>query len=321
MAKPIKPAAVQPGDRVRVVFPSSPAEQGAIDAGLAELSRLGYRPDAPTRTERPAGFFASALAFRQGDLQEALRDDSARAVICGRGGYGSSALLAGLKLAPRTRPKLLVGYSDATALLIYVWQRCGWTSVHGPMVAAGLDRGAGQPCGYDRESFIAGLSGASSRWGVPLDGETLVAGEASGRLLGGCVTLIETALGTPWELDTRGAILLLEDRGLKPYQLDRLLLHLAQAGKFRGVRGFVLGDFPDCDPPPGSRLTAREVCKNALAQLRVPIVFGAPLGHSARPMLTVPLGVRARLQASGKGQLEILEAAVVPTKNTKGRSR
>jgi muramoyltetrapeptide carboxypeptidase len=125
------------------------------------------------------------------------------------------------------------------------------------------------------------------------------------------MTLVETTLGTPWELDTRDAILLLEDRGMKPWQVDRALMHLKQAGKFDGVRGFVLGDFPECEPPMNGSPSVRDVCARILGPLGVPIVFGAPVGHTMRPMLTVPLGVRARLQAGGEGALEILEPAVV----------
>jgi muramoyltetrapeptide carboxypeptidase len=121
-------------------------------------------------------------------------------------------------------------------------------------------------------------------------------------------------LGTPWEFDTRGAILFLEDRGVKPYQLDRMLLHLLQAGKFRGVRGIVLGDFPDSEPPQECSPSVRDVCRRILMPLRVPIIFGAPIGHTVRPMLTIPFGVRARLRAAGEGQLEILEPAVRPQK-------
>jgi muramoyltetrapeptide carboxypeptidase len=142
-------------------------------------------------------------------------------------------------------------------------------------------------------------------------------GSASGTLLGGCLALVETTLGTPWELDTRGAILLLEDRALKPYQLDRLLLHLAQAGKFRGVRGFVLGDFPESEPPRRSRVTVRDVFLRILGPLGVPIVFGAAVGHTARPMLTMPLGVRVRLHAQGAGTLDVLEAPVARAQTTR----
>ncbi len=136
------------------------------------------------------------------------------------------------------------------------------------------------------------------------------AGVASGIILGGCLTLLQTTIGTAWELDTRGAILLLEDRGVKPYQVDRMLLHLAQAGKFAGVRGIVLGEFPDCESPSGSGVTVRDVCRRILGALRIPVIFGAAVGHTPRAIVTVPLGVRARLHSIGEGQLEILEPVV-----------
>jgi muramoyltetrapeptide carboxypeptidase len=101
---------------------------------------------------------------------------------------------------------------------------------------------------------------------------------------------------------------------VKPYQVDRSLLHLAQAGKFRGVRGVVLGDFPDSEPPAGSSVTVRDVCKRVFGRMGIPVIFGAALGHTHRPMLTIPLGVRARLTTGGEGKLEILEPAVLPTK-------
>jgi muramoyltetrapeptide carboxypeptidase len=135
-------------------------------------------------------------------------------------------------------------------------------------------------------------------------------------VLGGCITLLETTLGTPWEFDARGAILVLEDRGVRPYQLDRMLLHLRQAGKFKGVRGIVLGEFPDAGSTRAG-VTIFDVCRRRLGDLGVPIVFGAPIGHTPRPMLTIPLGVRARLDASGEGRLDILEPAVAPRESTK----
>ena len=105
-------------------------------------------------------------------------------------------------------------------------------------------------------------------------------------------TLVETTLGTPWELDTSSAILVLEDRGMKPYQVDRALMHLKQAGKFRSVAGIVLGDFPECEAPAGSE-TEQEVASRLLAPLNIPIVWGVRKGHTKRPMDTLPLGVRA----------------------------
>jgi muramoyltetrapeptide carboxypeptidase len=136
-------------------------------------------------------------------------------------------------------------------------------------------------------------------------------GSASGRIVGGCLTMLQTTLGTGFEPDTEGAILVLEDRGMKPYQVDRALRHLHQAGKFKRVSGILLGDFPDCDPPAPGSPSIPQMFEAILGPLRVPIIYGAPIGHTKRPMLTLPLGVRAKLQAKGEGTLEILEPAVV----------
>jgi muramoyltetrapeptide carboxypeptidase len=316
MARPNKAAALRPGDTLRVISPASPADKAAVNAGIAELERLGYRVQA-SPAGRPEGYFAAPLARRTAELRSALQQSSADGVICARGGYGSSALLDQLRLRPGARPKLLIGFSDVTSLQAYLWQRLSWPTLYAPMVAAGFEKGADRPGGYDRESFLNAASGAVEQWSMPLNGQVMATGSASGTLLGGCLTLVETTLGTPWELDTRGAILLLEDRALKPYQLDRLLLHLAQAGKFRGVRGFVLGDFPESEPPPGNRVTVRDVFLRILGPLDVPIVFGAAVGHTARSMLTMPLGVRVRLHAQGAGTLDVLEAPVARAQTTR----
>jgi len=299
---------------VRVVSTASPADRAALGRGLAELDRLGYRPRVGAAMH-PDGYFAGSLARRKAELESALADPDVSAVICARGGYGTATLLDQLRLPRGLRPKLLVGHSDVTILQAHLWTKLRWTSLHGPMVAAGWDHGAGNPSGYDLNSFLDASGGKRKSWTLPLAGEPLSRGEASGLLLGGCITLVETTLGTPWEFDTRGAILFLEDRGVKPYHLDRMLVHLMQAGKFRGVRGILLGDFPDCETPAGSTVSVRDVCRRILTPLRVPIVFGAPFGHTTRPMLTLPLGVRARLHAAGEGRLEILEPAVTTPSN------
>ena len=312
-AAAVKPRALSPGGLIRVVSPSSPADRDALGRGIAELERLGYQVRTGAAMH-PDGYFAGSLLRRKAELESALQDPNVNAVICARGGYGTAELLDQIRLPRGLRPKLLVGYSDVTMLQAYLWTRFRWSSLHGPMVAAGWNNGAGNRCGYDLASFLDASGGKRHSWSIALDAEVLSHGEASGVLLGGCISLLETTLGTPWEFHTRGAILFLEDRGLKPYQLDRLLLHLLQAGKFRGVRGIVLGDFPDCEPPPPSTVSVRDVCRRILGPLRLPIVFGAPIGHTARPMLTLPFGVRARLRAAGEGKLEILEPAVAVNK-------
>ncbi len=233
------------------------------------------------------------------------------ALVGTRGGYGSNYLLDDLQISTSENPKIILGFSDLTSLQIYLWQRFQWITFYGPMLAAGLDAGPGAPKGYEEKSLLAALQNTAGGWSLDLQGEQLNPGEARGRVLGGCLTLVETAIGTQWDLQTDDAILVLEDRGMKPWQVDRALMHLKQAGKFTNVRGIVLGDFSECDAPVAGSPTVRDVCQRILGPLGVPIVFGAPIGHTMRPMLTVPLGVKARLSTNGAGVLEILEPAVV----------
>jgi muramoyltetrapeptide carboxypeptidase len=305
-----KPRALIFESVIGAIAPASPGNAEREAAGLEELKRLGFQV-VPRRAVTGEGYFAGSQMERELELARALANDALDGVVAIRGGYGSNYLLEGLQAVNAGSPKAIVGFSDLTSLQIYLWQKHGWVSFYGPMIAAGLNAGAGAARGYDRESLLAAIQKTDGGWRVDLHGEVLAAGDAEGRILGGCMTLVETTIGTPWELDTRDALLVLEDRAMKPWQVDRGLMHLKQAGKFDGVRGIVLGDFPECEPPVAGSPTVRDVCERILGPLGVPIVFGAPVGHTLRPMLTLPLGVKARLNAQGEGLLEILEPAVV----------
>ena len=304
-----KPKALQRGARVAVFAPASPATEQKIAAGVAELKRLGFAAEMPVR-HQPEGYFAASANERRAELLRLLRDNNVDALVGLRGGYGSNYLLDASVASCIGEPKAIVGISDLSSLQIFFWERCRWVTFYGPMVAAGLDAGAGAPGGYDETSLRSAIGEAGTGWKISLRGEALAGGKAEGRLLGGAMTIVESTFGTPWELDTRGGILLLEDRAMKPYQVDRVLMHFKQAGKLDGVKGIVLGDFPECDPPVAGSPTVRDICCRILGPLGVPVVFGAPVGHTMRPMLTIPLGVNARLNAEGEGTLEILEAAV-----------
>jgi muramoyltetrapeptide carboxypeptidase len=309
MPQALKPPPLQAGDAVRILSIASPVSEARLRAGAEEIGKLGFRAMSDDqRTLAPGDFFAGTAAERGAALKEALTETNTRGIFASRGGYGSNYLLEGLSVA-LVPPKILLGYSDLTSLQIFLWQKFRWVTLYGPMVAAGLDKGADAEHGYDRGSLIHALTETKSGWTVGLyDAEAIVPGGADGLVLGGCLTLVETALGTPWELDTHGAILVLEDRGMKPWQVDRALMHLKQAGKFRGVSGIVLGDFPECEGPEGSE-TVRDVVRRVLGTFGFPVVWGAAIGHTARPMLTLPLGVRARLRADDEPRLEILESA------------
>jgi len=307
---PRKPKALAAGSRIGVFAPASPAAAVDMIAGLTELKRHGFQVVA-NQDSKAEGFFAGSSLDRVNGFLGTANSDQVDGLVALRGGYGSNYLLDFELEKSLASPKCVIGFSDITSLQIYLLQRCGWVTFYGPMLAAALNSGPGVPKGYDENSFLQAIRRTEAGWKLPLRGEPMLAGEAVGRVLGGCMTMLEATIGTPWELDAKDSILVLEDRAMKPYQVDRVLMHLKQAGKFEGVRGIVLGEFPESEPTVVGSATVRDVCARILRPLGVPLVFGAPVGHTPRPMLTVPLGIEARLDAEGEGTLEFLEPAVV----------
>jgi muramoyltetrapeptide carboxypeptidase len=306
-----KAKALVPGSTVRIVAPAGPVEEAKLRRGAEELDRLGFRAEWNEAVLARDGYFAGAAGQRAAEVGRALTEPGTDGVVAARGGYGTAYLLEALDRLDPARPKAIVGYSDLTLLLGFAWHRWSWVTFYGPMVAAGFEAGPGRTNGYDERSFRLAVGETEKGWSLPLAGETLAEGEAEGRIVGGCLTLLRALIGTDWEPETEGKILLIEDCNMKPYHVDRALMHLKLAGKLDGVRGFLLGDFPGCEPPADDGPKVREVVARLLEPLGVPVVWGAPVGHTHRPVLTVPLGVRARLVAGGAGRLDILEPAVV----------
>ena len=307
---PQKPKALAAGSRLGVFAPASPADSVEWIAGLAELKRLGFQV-VSNQDSKAEGYFAGLTLERLNCFVAEVNSEEVDGLVALRGGYGSNYLLDFDLQKNLTLMKAVIGFSDLTTLQVYLWQKCGWVTFYGPMVAAGMSAGAGVVKGYDETSLLHAIGKKESGWKVRLKGEAVLTGKSTGRVLGGCLTLLEATIGTPWELDMKDSILLLEDRAMKPYQVDRVLMHLKHAGKFAGVRGFVLGEFPESEPAVAGAPSVREVCARLLRPLGVPIVFGAPIGHTPRPMLTIPLGIQARLDADGDGSLEFLEPALV----------
>lgn len=305
-----KPKALGAGSCLGVFAPASPANSVEMIAGLAELKRQGFQV-VSSQDSKAEGYFAGSSLERLNSFVAGINSKETDGLMALRGGYGSNYLLDFDLEKSLGQQKSVIGFSDLTTLQIYLWQQCRWVTFYGPMVAAGINAGAGTPRGYDENSFLQAIGKTEGVWKLRLRGEPVLAGRAMGRVLGGCMTLMEATIGTPWELDTGDAILILEDRAMKPYQVDRVLMHLMHAGKFKEVRGIVLGDFPDSEPVVPGAPSVKEVCARILRPLGVPIVFGAPVGHTTRAMLTIPLGIQARLDAEGEGTLEFLEPAVV----------
>src|SRR5262249_20945593 len=167
--------------------------------------------------------------------------------------------------------------------------------------------------GLDLSSWTSALGG-SAAWTVPTDGvEVLPPGRARGRLYGGCLSMLAASLGTPFEIQTEGCILFIEDVAEKPYRIDRMLMQLHLAGKLKGVRGFVFGEMLDCAPPAGESYTLRQVIMRVLAPYSVPGAFGLKSWHVTGGHATLPIGVEAELSAENSVvKLRVLEPATEP---------
>lgn len=307
----VKPAALKAGDLVSVVAPASNLKADYLARGVAELERLGFRVKHRADILDKARYTAGSDQRRAEELMQAFADPEVKAVWAARGGYGVMRILPLLdEDVLRANPKVFIGYSDMTALHLYLYRRFGWVTFHGPMAAKDLAGGAGH---YDCETLLAVLTQAQPMGEIKTSKTEMLhrgSGDAvSGRLLGGCLSLIAAMMGTPDEPDTRDSILFLEDTGARPYAVDRMLQQLRLAGKLDEIRGIVFGEMTDCVQHAEQGYSIQDVLAECTADLAVPVMFGLPSGHSPVGNLTLPLGVTATLDAE-RGVLSIDEAAV-----------
>jgi muramoyltetrapeptide carboxypeptidase len=306
-----KPRALQPGDTVGIVAPASNIQRAALDAGCAVLEGLGYKPVYLDSIVEQDLYFAGSVERRARELEEMFLRDDVRAVICARGGYGTNYLVTSLdpqKIIPHQ--KIFVGYSDITTLLTCFCDTAGFVTFHGPMVTKDFANSDG----IDLPSWHAAISGVS-HWEIGDDSgiEPLAEGSAEGILYGGCLSMLVAAIGTAHEIRTSGTILFLEDVNTKPFQIDRMLMHLKLAGKLKGVRGIIFGEMLDCLQPGGQNYSLKEVVMRVVGDLGIPVAFGLRSGHVSRRNVTLPLGVRASLSVnSHSAVLRILESATAP---------
>jgi muramoyltetrapeptide carboxypeptidase len=306
----LKPRALSPGSRIGVVAPASPFSRDAFDDGVQELKRLGFEPVYDESVFARRAYVAGDPALRAAAFRRAWADDSIRAVIAVRGGYGSVQILPLLDAAEMRRsPKAFIGYSDNTSLLSWLTTICGMASFHGPMLEGRLARGES---GYDRPSFERVLMRAEPAGALTHEGlETIRPGDASGMLVGGTLTQLLASLGTPFAFNPpSGHILFIDEVAERPYKLDRMLTQLRLSGLLGRAAGIVFGELPRCDEPGGDGPRARAVVADVLVDFPGPVLFGLPSGHTTGACMTLPFGVLARVVAGATPALVIEEAAV-----------
>jgi muramoyltetrapeptide carboxypeptidase len=305
----VKPRALRPGDKVGIVAPASNVKREMLEAGCEGLRRTGYEPFYfPSILDRDL-YFAGSAERRARELEEMFLRDDIRAIVCARGGYGSNYLLTLLDLNKiAAHPKIFVGYSDLTTLLTWFADSANFVTFHGPMVAKDFAVDSG--LGVDLPSWQNALSGAIE-WeiGEASGAKPLVEGEAEGILYGGCLSILVAALGTPYDIKTDETILFLEDLAAKPYQVDRMLMQLKLAGKLNQVRAIIFGEMTDCRQTPTQDYTLEEVVLRVIGDLGIPVAYGFRSGHVFRANITLPFGVRARLEVGSEVTLKILESA------------
>nr|WP_320147809.1 LD-carboxypeptidase [uncultured Anaeromusa sp.] len=308
----IKPKPLRPGDTLGLLAPASPGKAEELEAGVHWLQAQGFQVRLGKSAAYTEGICAGTDALRIDDLHTFFADPSIAGILCIRGGYGSMRLLPQLDFELIKRhPKVFMGYSDITALHTFLQQQCGLVSFHGPMAAS--DFGREPRSAFTCEHSLRALTSTKPLGELPAPPAGavpffLVPGAASGPLCGGNLSLIAATLGTPYELDTTGRILCLEEVGEAPYRLDRLLTQLHLAGKLQAAAAIVMGVCSGCDSeedPLGQRTA--DVLRERLGSLGKPVLCDVSFGHTP-DKLTLPLGVQATI--SPQASLALTEAAL-----------
>ncbi|MDG4658386.1 LD-carboxypeptidase [Ectobacillus antri] len=287
-----KPHMLQSGDTVMIVAPAGPVNKERVMRMKLRLEEMGVHVKLGNNMFRQNGFLAGEDALRLADLQDAITNPNIKAIFCSRGGYGSARLLPYLDLEPLKRqPKIFWGYSDITFLHIICNQFAELVTFHGPMM---------EECGAEdvaHETFSSlgqlfsptAISLTASRPDYPPFFHTVRA-----PIVGGNLTVLLSTLGTPYEIDTRGKILLLEDIGEAPYRIDRMLNQLRLAGKFNECAGILLTDFHDCEAGGNTSLSIEEIVYTHIVPYGIPILNGFSIGHCT-PNIGIPLGSYATM--------------------------
>jgi muramoyltetrapeptide carboxypeptidase len=302
----IRPRHLQEGDLVALVSPSGATPEERALAAAAALTGWGLRVRLGAHALGRHMYLSGTDEERLADLNEALRDDEVRGVLCLRGGYGAQQIVDDLDFdAVRADPKLVMGFSDITALHTALWCETGLVTVHGPTVRQ-LERGpasvttlGARRALMTRSPVTVAAAPAESTYRVR------VGGRAEGTLLGGNLALLAATAGTRHTLDLDGAILLLEDVNEAPYRVARMLVQLKRAGWFAGIRGVAVGQFTGCAD---ERPTVEDVLMDQLGSLGVPVLGGLPIGHGEEQE-AVALGVPAVLDVSA-GTLKVAPACL-----------
>lgn len=312
-----KPKKLSPGAVIGLVAPASPCEKPyEVERAKAYIEELGYQVVVAPHVDLQRGFVAASEEERAADINAMFADPDIDAVCCARGGYGSAQVIRHLDIEMiRRNPKIFTGFSDITSLHIALNTLADMVTFHGP----GLARfNPEELTDYTKEQFFKALTTTAPLGDIPMNDpkkwvHRIHGGVAEGELVGGNLTLLCASLGTPFQPDTKGKVLFVEDIDTEPWMMDNNMSHLRNAGLLDGVAAVVVGECKGCEPydyKPGflSDVCVEEVFEYYLRPLGVPALYGLPLGHTP-DMATLPLGVKVRLDGDEK-KLTVLESGV-----------
>jgi muramoyltetrapeptide carboxypeptidase len=316
----IKPPALKMGDTIGIVVPAGPVNRERIDRAIARIEARGFRTKTYGDIYRANGYLAGDDATRGGEFMPAFADPETSAVWCARGGYGVMRFFDRIDFdAVRRNPKIFVGFSDITALHLAIHQRTGLVTFHGPNLQDGFGKPEEPPA--ENETVLWSLLSphteqpselAYSAQSLRESGSSLRAirgGTATARLTGGNLAVISGLMGTPYEIETTGRILFLEDVSERVYRLDRYLSQLRLAGKLENLAGVLLGTFtPDEGDDADYQREIARLCDEFFSPLGVPVLAGFPAGHG-QYNLVLPIGAQIELDADA-AQVTLLENCV-----------
>lgn len=306
--KLIKPFSLPKNGTIKLIAPASALSRTAFEKTLENISSLGFQVKYSDNLRVRSGFLSGTDEQRYQDLMDGFKDDSVDAIICARGGYGTGRLLPMIDFdVIKNNPKVFVGFSDITALLMSFYSQAGLVGFHGPVGASDYNE-------FTTDSLKNIIQKGKKAKIKNDDSNAVFDGIAEGPILGGNLSLLVSLIGTPYDMNYDNHILFIEEVGESTYRIDRMLTQLINAGKLDNVKGIVLGHFTNCDtdqsdPSFDISVSLDEVFKDRFERLNIPVAKGFPIGHEAQNA-TIPFGINVELDA-GKGNLSFLESAVV----------
>ena len=317
-SKTIKPKKLKSGDTIGLVSPGGFITEQQLEESKTNMTALGFSVVVAKNILNRFGYFAGTDKDRAEDLHEMFGNKKVDGIVCVRGGYGCARVLDFLDFnLIKRNPKILIGYSDITALLYGIYSQTGLIGFHGPVATSTFNE-------FSVNNFINVLMKPQLKMSLHSASEdaakneykpyVIRSGKAKGKLIGGNLSIVASLIGTKYDIEPKGKIIFLEEVGEEPYRVDRMLTQMIQAGKFKNASGIALGVFTKCESKPdqsgiANSFSLSEVLLDRLFQLKIPVLYGLSFGHIVNKF-TLPFGINAELDVDNQ-ELMLLEEAVV----------